>query len=136
MTNIENEDIEIEKAITQLVPNHARMTVSEFMNQDKEDDCIDSQPSDSLVASMAEDIRNSIVGNEDSDNETELNEYAVPTEDALKALATVSLLLDHSNPDNKPDVQAILDNPTLGIGNRSTGDMLQVGFDCRNDETT
>ncbi len=58
----------MKKAITQLVPDHARMTVSEFINQDKEDDCIDSQPSDSLVASMAEDIRNSIVGNEDSDN--------------------------------------------------------------------
>ncbi len=57
LTNVENEGIEIQKATTQLVPDHARMTVSEFITQEEEDDCIDSQPSGNLVASLAEDIR-------------------------------------------------------------------------------
>ncbi len=43
----------------------------------------------------------------DSDCEIEQNDHAVPTKDALKALATMSLLLHKSNPDNRPFLRVI-----------------------------
>ncbi len=75
--------------------------MAEYNNQDEEDYCIDCKPSEDLMASLAEDIHNSIVGNEDSHIDIVQIEHIVQSKGALEACATMSLLLDESNPDNR-----------------------------------
>ncbi len=52
-------------------------------------------------------LKNLFVGNEEPGTEIEQIEHVVQTKDALKALSTMSLLLDESNPDNRHFLKAI-----------------------------
>ncbi len=70
--------------VVDLVPARTRMKASEFLNQEEDEDCTDSLPSEEIFAFLAEDVHNLIERWEDSNNEIARNAHDAPTKDAVK----------------------------------------------------
>ncbi len=102
---------EIENALAELVPNRVRMTVGEFLEVGEDENSIDVVCAEDTVASLSDDVYNSLERNQDSADEANSGmEETIPefsTKEALKALGIVSTVLDESNPDQRSALRVI-----------------------------
>ncbi len=97
--------------MAELVLGRIRMTVGDFLEVGEDENCTDAVCAEDTVASLADDVYNSLEENEDSADEANsgmgqtIPEFS--TKESLTVLGIASTILDESNPDHRVALRVI-----------------------------